>query len=49
VLIQLLGLVLLFWVPVGTLVGLILILWGGVGYRRETKRLKAERAAAKTK
>ena len=45
VLIQLLGIIVLFFYPpIGIIVGLILIGGGGIGYRRETKRIKEEKS-----
>ncbi len=48
ILIQLLGLVVLFfYFPIGIIVGLILITGAGIGYRRETKKLKEEKSLVK--
>ena len=47
ILVQLLGLVLLFMFPFGTIIGLILLLFGGIMYRKETRKIKEEKELVK--
>lgn len=48
VLIQLIGVIMLFILfPIGTLTGIILLIWGGIGYRKETEKIKEEKKLMK--